>query len=263
MIALSIAATLGGIAAGPSEAARRARRRVPPTTTLPPSTAAPTTTLPPKPTGPPPELVLTIRDPFRGPVPKEETQFALYRNGSILFRDGNDIREASLVGAELAAARRALAPKPDFWILDGFYESQTAADSRSVLISAWQAKRHRTVSVADDPLLGPDAFVDLYERIVAYRPALAPVWEPPRYELLLAPFPFDKKTLPAWPRGWPTTNSVAARRIGLVVKVQLSPAQATLFRSKFAQFPAVLIEGKTWAYALRVPFPTEEAWVAN
>ena len=243
-------------------AATRRRRRIATTTSSTSSTST-TTTLPPKPTGPPPELVLAVRDPFSPSYDVEETTFAFYRNGTVIYRDGDELRETQLAGDDLRAARRALAPPEEFFGIDGYADSSVARDARSIIIVAWRKGKPRAVAVENDPTQGPEPFQDLYERIIAFRAEFAPAWQPTRYELLLRPFKYNASSVPPWPRGWPTTNSADARRIGEVVRVVLSATQQRAFLKRYASAPALVIEGQTWAFVLRTPFPTEEAWISR
>jgi hypothetical protein len=250
-------------AAAPTGTASAARRRTRTSTTVAATSTTTSSTLPPKPTGPPPELVLAVRDPFSPSYDIEETVFAFYRNGTVIYRDGDVFRETKLAGDGLRSIRRELAPTEEFFGIDGHSDSSVARDARSYIIVAWRNGKPRALAVENDPTEGPEPFQDLYERILAFRSEFAPQWQPARYELLLRPFKYNAKSVPPWPRGWPTTNATDARRIGEVVRVVLTAEQQREFVKRYASAPALVIEGQTWAFVLRTPFPTEEAWISR
>jgi len=218
-----------------------------------------------------PLLVLIEYDPWRMVIGSDSPTVALYDDGLVIFvRDNAEGRpeyaSVKLRGDELTSLRRVLNIGDDFFALKAYYETVMKTDQPTNVIVAWDKQgQGKRVSVYGDlrrdneaRRLAPAPFVNLFDKAVNYTHPDAKTWLPEKFEVIV----WEYKTSGAtpWPKDWPDLNHPTTIKRDQVYSIYIESSKLTAFRKLAENATAFLINGKTWTFSLRFPFPQEEVW---
>ncbi len=227
------------------------------------------------PENPEPMVVLMEYDPWRMVIGSDSPTFALYENGLVIYRAEDEIGYVSaLLDFEERDALYAQIASDAFFALDDYYEATEWTDQPSNVIMLWdkngQVKR---VSVYGSLYAGgeiesesrantPEAFLTAFDTLVNFSHAEAKAWLPEKFEVML--WPYDTSDSVRWPADWPDLDDPTTKPRGedsYSVYVPIDELEAYFALQDSGS--AVKLAGKTWAYGLRFPFPTEFLWMGE
>jgi hypothetical protein len=218
-----------------------------------------------------PLFVLVEYDPWRMVIGSDSPTFVLYDDGLVIFvrrnKQGNPEYAATrLTGDDFVKLRANLAGNDPFFVLKAHYDLLLPSDQPSNVITLWNTKRGaKQVSVYGDLRhskeardLAPQPFVRLFDKAVSYTNPEATSWRPEKFEVIV--WETQRSDAVPWPKDWPDLNDPTTIKRGKVYSLYLEWSKLTTFRTLTHNGHALLINGKTWAFSLRYPLPSEEAW---
>lgn len=228
------------------------------------------------PENPEPLVVLMEYDPWRMVIGSDSPTFALYENGLVIYRAEDEIGYVSaLLDFEERDAFYAQIASDAFFALDDYYDNFLVTDQPSNTLWVWdeygKAKRvgvygmlRPSTSDLDEKMRAgvPPAFLTAFDTLVNFSHAEAKAWLPEKFEVML--WPYDTSDSVRWPAGWPDLDDPTTKPRGedsYSVYVPIDELEAYFALQENGS--AVKLAGKTWAYGLRFPFPTEFLWMGE
>lgn len=220
-----------------------------------------------------PLLLLTVFDPWNMVVGSDSPQFAVYENGLIIYQrehqDGErDYAAVTLSQEAFDTFLRRLNIGETFYQLDGYYDTVLITDQPTTMIYVYdpETEAEHTVYVYGNPdsaevrAAAPREFFRIYDKLTSYHSPDAARWLPTHFEVVL--WPYDSSDAAAWPQGWPSLDDPLTVERGSVTSLYLPIAQYERFLALAEDASALAIDGQTWAFSVRFPFP-HEFWLAE
>lgn len=217
-------------------------------------------------------LVVLISLPVLSPAMGLETpDFALYADGTAIYRHGEGFRTVRLDPSE----RDALVRDLDIPVQAGLarhYQADDWTDGSNVTLYLYGGESPQVISVYGRPLMArvrqklPLLVVAAYDRLAHFDPSRGTAWMPERIEVMLGLYdPVPEGAPLAWPRGWPGLDDPRTvhwkdGRYSLYLPAQDLPALDRLLARKAPGQP-IAIDGKSWIVIPRFPFPGEARWM--
>jgi hypothetical protein len=239
---------------------------------LAPLPASRTTMTPPGATVPP-LVVLTEYDPWRMVIGSDSPTFALYDDGLVIYRGEDGNGESGFYSVRLTAREKhnlleALALEEDFYALENFYETTLWTDQPSNVLMRWDSRLGaQLVSVYGDLReseeareAAPAPFLAAYDVLIAYQHPDAQRWLPDKIEVML--WPYETSNAAAWPDEWPGLNDPESVQRDEVVSVYIDSSELTRLREFGERANGFEIDGETYTWSVRYPFPSEGYWKA-
>jgi hypothetical protein len=223
----------------------------------------------PAPEGPHLRLMLTEFDPWRMVLGSDSPTFAAYDDGLIIFRRVNDNGEVEFASVQLSPEKldtllADFGVTDAFYKLDQYYDTVGKTDQVSSVITVFDEEGIRKqVSVygdlrQDDEARrnAPAAYLKAYDTIDQYSPAEAKTWLPAQFEVVLWPYG-NASGVANWPKDWPGLDDPSTIGRDDVYSLYLDMDQYERFQKLTKDASAVRLDGKTWAFTVRFPFPHE------
>lgn len=221
-----------------------------------------------------PLIRLTIFDSWAPVLGADSPQFVVYDTGQVIYAGGVDddrrltYMRVELEPAELEALLDSLGVE-HFYRMEDYYETVFKTDQRTETITVWteDAGFHSVTvygSLEYDPearALAPHGFVSAFDRMMSYSHPDAEPWLPEMFEVLL--WPYENSSAAGWPEAWPEPGSPVFVPRDQVISVYLDSDQLERYRELAATARAVRLDGETYAFSMRWPFPHEVVWPVN
>lgn len=219
---------------------------------------------------PTPEVVLIERDPWKMVIGSDSPRFALYSNGKVIYRQGEEYRSAQLSSAELHSFRKSLAIVHNP-ALSGRYNVALATDQPD---NALLLYRNEPVfldvygSLDDEQVVSrlPRSVRKAYDTVRSFSHARSHRWLPEKIEVMVWPYEYAPEPSIMWQPGWPGLSDPDTVRRGDNSYSLFLPSSELKNLEQFlaTENPkgAVEIDGHKWAVSFRIPFPQERLWMA-
>lgn len=218
---------------------------------------------------PAPVIVLLTSNPWLDAIGSDSPSFALYEDGTVIYRTKSGFKSAKVAGAELDALRRDYAT-PGLAALSGAYEADNATDQPDNDLLIYGGEHPFFISVygsLNRPEVAqrlPDTLRSAYARLRAFELLNARDWLPEKIEVMIWPYDYAPEKSIKWPPEWPALGDPATRKRGDSYSIFLSSTELdrlTAFLATRKAKGAVEIAGKKWAVSFRMPFPHEQLWM--
>lgn len=235
--------------------------------------AAIMTTLTPPPAQSAPQLLvlLTIYDPWRMVIGSDEPTFVLYDTGLVIYQrigpaDGMEFASVVLPADELKALRATLKIDKELYTLKADPDAVGKTDQPTNVIRLWEAELgEKVISIYGDlwhdaearQLAAPKRLIDLFDTLVNFSHPRAERWLPAQFEVILWPYAYSDPT--DWPQDWPGFDDPTTVKRDSVYSLYLDISQYERFLQLASQASAFKLDGQTWAFSLRFPFPHERS----
>jgi len=234
-----------------------------------PSAFRTTLTPPPAPEAPEPIIILTIYDPWRMVIGSDEPTFALYETGLVIYQRENDDGKWELAAVvldedEFQTLRDSLQIDADLYALDEEYDTVLITDQPS-----------NTIEI-DDPELGekhfwiygnlgsdspdrdeaaPERLLNLFDLMTTFSHEDAKTWLPGQFEVIL--WPYETSDATTWPEDWPGLDDESTVERDSVYSLYIDIEAYDRFVELAEDANAFELDGQTWAFSVRFPFPHE------
>lgn len=221
-----------------------------------------------------PLVKLTIFDPWARVISSDSPWFVVYDSGQVIYRtgageDGQPIYAAASLNDDALQALVDSLGVENFYLMDENYSHVFKTDQPTATITVWtEAEGTRSVSVYGELQVDPEAralapygFVTAFDQMMNYANSDAQPWLPEMIEVMV--WPFDTSDAADWPGDWPALDSPFAVRRERITSVYIDSGQLERYRALAGEAGAVRIDGATYAFALRYPFPHEVTWPTN
>lgn len=219
---------------------------------------------------PSPLIVLLSTDPWQMVIGSDSPTFALYSDGTVLFRRKGGYGMVKLKRTELNDLTRTFA-SPELTALAGRYQATSWSDQpdNDLLLYGRKVPLYITVYGAlndvkvRDKL--PEAVLAAFDRLRKFSAPSAQPWLPRKVEVMVSPYEYAPDPSIVWPKRWPALTSPSTRKRGDSYSIFVPSGELPALRSFLAarrEKGAVEIDGKKWSASIRLPFPHEELWMA-
>jgi hypothetical protein len=209
------------------------------------------------------ELLLYRRDPWLMVIGSDSPLAACYANGLMIFLDSAASGKSGAVYKSLqlgeAERGRLQARMAALDTLQPYYELSQATDQPTTQLVFRSGGKLKQVSAYGGMPPELAQFTAFLNSLQAQAGARAADWTPPFIEIMLWPFDHARGEPTPWPKEFPGLDSPATVKRGeSSYSLYLPSAQKEKFRDFIkTKQGAVLLEGKKWSVAARVPFPHE------
>lgn len=219
---------------------------------------------------PSPLIVLLSTDPWKMAIGSDSPAFALYSDGTVLFRRKDDYGVVKLNQTELNALREAFS-SPELTALSGYYEATDWTDQpdNNLLLYGRKVPLYITVyGSLDDVQVRAKlsgTILKAFDRLRNFSAPSAQPWLPREVEVMVWPYGHAPDPSIIWPKRWPALTSPTTRKRGDLYSIFVPSSELPALRSFLAarrEKGAVEIDGKKWFASIRLPFPHEELWMA-
>jgi hypothetical protein len=203
-------------------------------------------------------------------VGSDTPAFALYSDGTVLFRRKDDYGMVKLSQTEVNALREAFS-NPEFAALSVHYQATDWTDqpNNHLLLYDRKVPLYLTVygSMNDAQVRDklPDTVLEAFDRLRNFSAPSARPWLPEIVEVMIWPYEYAPDPSIIWPKRWPALTSPTTRKRGDSYSIFVPSSELPALRSFLAarrEKGAVEIGGKKWSASIRLPFPHEELWMA-
>jgi hypothetical protein len=220
---------------------------------------------------PPPVLVMRQLDPWKMVIGSDSPAFALYADGTVIFREGERYKSVRLTATEQQDLIGSLGIE-DLSALKGHYQTTATSDQTQSYIFVYSGtdpfyiSTYGSLSSSETRSTLPDEIVHAYDRLDSFSHPNARDWLPASIEVMIWPYEYAPGQSIVWPSDWPGLDSPTTVQRGehafslYVPSVQLG--RLTAFLGTRRPKGAVEIGGKKWAASTRFPFPHEQLWMA-
>lgn len=214
---------------------------------------------------PMPLIVMLSRNPWLMVIGSDSPEFALYSDGTVIYRTKKDILSSKLDRSQIDRF------VSDFTTSDlsewyGYYHATYSSDqpSNDLLIYAIKSPIFITVygSLSNEVVRAklPIRVKAAFDRLKAFSDPHAKPWLPDRVEAIVSPYENSIGQSIVWPKSWPALNDRTTVKRGdsysiFIPSADLPKLQA--FLAGLKERSAVEIGGKKWAVSIRLPFPQE------
>jgi hypothetical protein len=219
-----------------------------------------------------PSIVLIEYDTWAMVIGSDTPTFALYENGTVIFRSADRQQHiVKLAAIERAALVRDLGISEIAGLNDG-YRASYASDQPTNRVCVWTptrkcvgvygSLRSRSRTFPGEPKNAvPMAFQRAFDRMIAFSLPSAKRWVPPQLEIMIQPLSADTKV--EWPQTW---GAAQLTKHGGTDEIFLDGRFEDELRALFEKYRGqrwvLVIGGSTWAVSgVRTPLPGEAAWM--
>ena len=223
---------------------------------------------------PTPLLLLTDSDPWNMVLGADSPSFALYDTGLIIYLSENSTGQYEYVSVQLTPAERNhlfgslvgdWEQRRAFFDLESYYDLTLVTDQPTSTIYLFDMfDGGHTVSVYGDPHgnerfgdseTAPTAFLRLYDAINTYENEVARPWKPDYFEVIV--WEYDYSDPVDWPSDFPDLDDPTTVERDSVYSIYVPIEDYETFRELAEAASALRIDGQTWAFSVRYPFPHE------
>lgn len=215
-----------------------------------------------------PLLMLTIYDPWRMVIGSDSPTFVVYATGQVIMTHVNADDEVEYQSVMLDEDELAdLLAQLDidaFASLDEYYDIALMTDqpTQSFVVATEDGLKRVTVygSLMHSEVRAeaPEAVVNAYDFIASYENADAEPWLPTHFEVIV--WPWDTSDAVGWPDDFPQLDSPFAVERAEVTSLYVEMSEYERFRALAQGEDALRLDGDTYAFSLRMPFPHEVVW---
>jgi len=205
---------------------------------------------------PMPEVVLIEHDPWKEVLGSDSPRLALYEDGRVIFREGEEYRSVQLSAEELRSFRKSLAIADDP-AFSGGYNVALATDQPDNFLLLYRAEPvYLNVygSLDDEQVVSrlPQPVRDAYKMLRSFRHARSEQWMPDEIEVMVSPYEYAPEPAIKWNQDWPGLSHPSTVQRGDSYSLFLPSSQLENLRRFLAtRNPrgAVEIDGRKWAKA--------------
>lgn len=219
---------------------------------------------------PHPLIVMLTTDPWLMVIGSDSPAFALYSDGTVIFRTRYGLQSTKLDQTRKADLLRAF-ENPELAALAGGYDATFATDQPDNRLLVYAGKEPFYVSVygsLGDKLVRarlPKAVTDAFDRLRNFQALGASAWLPDKIEVMVWPYEYAPDRSIVWPQRWPHLADATTRKRGDAYSIFIASTELTALKAFLAsrtEKGAVEIDGKKFAASVRFPFPHESLWMA-
>lgn len=216
-----------------------------------------------------PVLVLLERNPWMMVIGADSPSFALYEDGTVIYRTASGYRSGKLNPQARAALLQSLDPASLSQAAGG-YEASDWTDQPTSFLLFYGSDRPSFVSVYGNMASHevrsrlPPVIATAYDKLHDFTLPGATPWLPDKLEVMIWPYEYAPDKSIVWPSGWPRLDDPATRKRGTGFSLYLPSADSAALHDFLAtekEKGAVLIGGRKWSVDVRLPFPHEELWM--
>lgn len=217
-----------------------------------------------------PLVVMLSSDPWLAVIGSDSPAFALYSDGTAIFRTKAGFESTKLDRNREAAFDGAFA-NPSLAALAGGYEAASVTDQPENTLLVYESKKPVYISVygsLDDKSVRekvPAEVVKVFDQIRHFRPLGAKEWLPDKIEVMVWPYEYAPDRSIIWPKQWPDLADPTTRKRGDSFSLFLASSELPALKAFLAsqkEKGAIEINGKKFAASIRFPFPHEALWMA-
>lgn len=219
---------------------------------------------------PHPLIVMLTSDPWLMVIGSDSPTFALYSDGTAIFRTNEGLESTKLDQTQKADLLRAF-ENPNLAALAGGYDAASATDQPDNLLLVYREKLPFYISVygsLDDNSVRsklPKAITDAFDKLRHFQAPSARTWLPDRVEVMVWPYEYAPDQSIVWPQRWPNLADANTRKRGDSYSIFIPSAELPALKAFLAsrtEKAAVEIDGRKFAASVRLPFPHESLWMA-
>ncbi len=210
------------------------------------------------------ELLLYERDPWLTVIGSDSPLLACYTDGRMIFldraasgRSGAVYKSFRLDGEELAELRARMRTLDS---LQAHYELSHATDQKTTQLVFRSGGKMKRVGAYGGVPPEMGRFIHFLNALHRRAGARARSWQPSFIEVMLWPFDHARGEPTPWPGEFPGLDSPATvkwRESSYSIYLPAGEEKALRSFMKSRQGNAVLLDGKKWSVAARIPFPHE------
>ena len=221
-------------------------------------------------TTPYPLIVMLTSDPWLMVIGSDSPAFALYSDGTAIFRTKDGLGWTKLDQTQQADLVRTF-ENPDLAKLAGGYDTTLSTDQPDNRLLVYGNREPFYISVygslADKSVQAklPKAITDAFDKLRNFQPSNALAWLPDKVEVMVWPYEYAPDRSIVWPRRWPHLTDATTRKRGDSYSIFVPSAELPTLKAFLAsgtEKAAVEIDGKKFAASVRLPFPHESLWMA-
>lgn len=216
-----------------------------------------------------PVVVLLGTDAWAAVIGSDSPIFALYDDGTAIWRRGDGFRTTRLKASELAQLYAEL-NLDGLGPLYGRYEAAPMTDQPEANILDYRRDKPTIVSVYGSlrsPKVReriPKAIATVYDKLESFNHSGAN-WLPDKFEVMVWPYEYAPEASIVWPEDLPHLTDASTVKRGDSYSIYVPSSKLRQVRDLLARRSekgAIEIGGKKWAVAIRFPFPAERLWMA-
>lgn len=215
-----------------------------------------------------PELLLFERNPWLMIIGSDSPVFAHYSSGITIYWDESEDKGLyKIVKLETKEKKDLLRKLKSLHGLKKNYSTTDWSDQTTAELHFKKEEEMKVISVygpikesAKARKKAPNEFLIIFDYLVSFKHPEATKWAPKFFEVMVWPYEYAPDKSIVWPSSWPDTKSESTKTRGDSFSIFLPYVQ----KDEFFRFiktrnkrGAVLINGKKWAVAARIPFPHE------
>lgn len=219
---------------------------------------------------PSPLIVMSSSDPWLMVIGSDSPTFALYSDGTEIFRTKSGYQSTKLDRHQLEDFVQTF-DRPDLEKVSGRYVAADFTDQpdNSLLVYSEKIPFYITVygSLQDRSVRYklPAPVLNAFDRLMSFSAMKARPWLPSKVEVIVWPYEYAPDQSIVWPSRWPRLEDPTTRKRGdsysIFIPSSDLPALKTFLANR-KEKGAVEIDGKKWAASIRLPFPQEGLWLA-
>lgn len=220
---------------------------------------------------PSPLIVLLQSDPWLAVTGSDSPAFALYDDGTVIFRTKSGFLSTKLDRSRKDALVEAFGGD-EMSMLAGRYSATNITDQpdSSLLLYGRKVPAYITVygSLDDEDVRSslPEAVLTAFDRLRGFSSSGAQPWLPEKVEVMIWPYDYAPDQSIMWPKRWPGLKGPATRKQGNGYSIFLPSSDLPALRAFLGsrrEKGAIEIDGQKWSASVRYPFPHEELWMAS
>lgn len=219
-----------------------------------------------------PVIVLVEHNPWAMVVGGDSASFALYLDGTVIFRAYNGFRSVKLEDREMVQLMAQL----DVDALshaDSDHETTSVTDQRSQVLYVFGQRKRVRHYIYGAPVKGAmrtpvwPTLVAAYDRMLSFNNPRARTWLPEKIEVMIWPYEHAVEPSIVWPQDWPGLDDPGTRprhsgQFSLYLP-SLHYLELVDFLKTRREKGAVEIDGRKWSVGFRFPFPNERLWMQS
>lgn len=210
-----------------------------------------------------PVIVYIETNPWLMVIGSDSPQFALYDDGTVIFRTSEGYRHTELSAEQRTEIEAAI----NLEGIHHYLEYSRASDqpssylfdfrSNQAVMAYGAVSRRHSISTENDPLL------PMINLLRGFRQDDAEPWFPAFIEVMIWPYEYAPEESIIWPSDWPGIDDARTEERGDAFSLFFPSARREelfAFLETRRERGAIEIGGRKWAASLRYPFPGEEHW---
>lgn len=219
-------------------------------------------------------VIMYERDPWLMVIGSDSPSFINYADGLTIYRALGGAKKQVYYAVTLTARENAgllkrisildkmqehysISHFTDQPMLELYYRKQ---DQNPAGILTKRTVYGRLAKHSADRNNAPTELVQVYDYLTGFNHKHARPWAPQYLEVMIWPYDYAPDKSIVWHKDWPDINSKSSRKRGDSYSIYLPYAEKAAFERFIhtrREKGAVLINGKKWAIATRIPFPHE------